>query len=243
MHIEQLDFAEGATNVDRAKTVIGTMKEIFKSEIDSEFSEKFGEMLDRGHHKYHAMGTLHSHMEKLRSARPDDVIRAVRLELHNYLAAFGISTAGFKIDFLAQDGSKLLLPKEKESPGMLFTPEMPRIYRPALLGLQSVFGGAEQITAVSEKITARGFLLGENMQRTQAVQQLRRGQSIIAPHGTMIGVRVQVVNRDKLNASHAPHAAILSDHSRHVPKDPDHRGEVIWHISLTREEALRLMEL
>lgn len=247
MLTENLIFEEGATNVDRAKNTIGAMQEILMREIGAEFGKRFGDMLDRGHHKYHAMGTLHGHMERLRTARPEDVIRAVRLELHNYFAAFGVSTAGFKIDLLGDptgkepDGRKLLLPEEKESPGMLFTPELPKIYKPTLLGLPSRFGGAEKATAVSERITMRGYLPGEAMQKTDSVPQLRRGESIVSPHGTMLGIRVQVVDRDKLNAAPLPHASIMSERTRRVPADPNHRGEILWHTSLTREAALEAM--
>lgn len=186
---------------------------------------------------------LHRYLQGLSEENQHCAIDTIHLQLQDYLERFGIGLMSVSVGVNA--GTQILQPEEWKAPTVGVIPnDIPKDCSRMTVAFP-VEEGAEEITVLSQYLTARGYMPGEIVKEEimPPVPWLRH-DSVIIPQGTKIGVSVAVLDRSKLIASRLPFAPILrSDRAKLNKKNSQETGEVYLCRYLTQETVRAILGL
>lgn len=207
------------------------------SDFSGMTSRGFGRPLD-DKETFRAAATLNGYFSEM----PKEVkscIAEVRLSLNDYEKKFGIGLVSVNIEMQDED-ENLWLPVGELKPPTLGVVKSQLSQNTQVLAGFKVDEGAEQITVLSEKLHARGFLPGENIPETLQAPPYpwNRGQTVTVPQNTMVGLHVPVTNAERFfRLSEIPFRLICDVACKNRPK------QVYFCRYLTRKAARKVLGL
>lgn len=162
---------------------------------------RFAKVLTGGRIFENVSTALARYLERLEEAHPDEVVQAVSVMLHDDLMQLGIGRMRCHVESLNGGDEPLRLADETKSPTVVVIPEGDEGYQP-IVACSRVDSGGEELEALTENLCLRGYLPGDNPRgREVALQPVKRGDKVLVPQNTTLGVRIPIHNEARTSAS------------------------------------------
>lgn len=208
---------------------------------------RFAKVLSDGRIFEHVSTALTQYLESIEGTHPDEVLRAVRVTVNDYLKELGIGLMSCRVEPLNRDNDPMLLSDETKSPTVGVIPELDGEdrYKPIVACFKVDIGG-EELEALTENLCLRGYLHGDNPRgREVALQPVRRGDKVLVPQNTTLGVRIPIHDEARTSASgfHLSSLRITHDDLRDHNGDLHEPGQIYLCRYLTKEAVRKALGL
>lgn len=208
---------------------------------------RFSKVLTDGRIFEHVSTALAQYFDKIENAHPDEVVKAVSVTVNDYLEQLGIGLMSCRVEPLNRDNDTMRLLDETKSPTVGVVPEGDEGYKP-IVACFKVDSGGEELEALTENLCLRGYLPGDNPRGKEvALQPVKRGDRVLVPQNTTLGVRIPIHDEARTSASgfHLSSLRItrdeLRDHNGY--RDFHEPGQVYFCRYLTKEAVRKALGL
>lgn len=206
---------------------------------------RFAKVLTGGKIFENVSTALTRYLERLAEAHPDEVVQAVSVTVNDYLEQLGIGLMSCRVEPLNSGDEAMHLADETKSPTVGVIPAGDEGYKPIVACFKVDMGG-EELEALTENLCLRGYLPGDNPRRREvALQPVKRGDKVLVPQNTTLGVRIPIHDEARTSASgfHLSSLRITRDELRDHNGDLDEPGQVYLCRYLTKEAVRKALGL
>lgn len=225
------------TSLNVGSELLGQLiTEVATAKLTEKYGPEFAQPITDDRSTWEACSSAFGrHALEVQKANPDSIIYEVRFGITPYLETFGIAIENLFINFFGRDGQQLKYPNEYAS-GLFIVPAGFEEAKRMLLGFQLETDGVhfdqERLTVVSKEFTA-AILPGYPDRAPDPITPLRRGETKQYSHGSVVAVRVPIIDLDRFRSTSRPSIRLLSEDVLSQAGEVN-KGEVAFVVATVR---------